>query len=37
MILKQGGQPFLKQTFKSNSRTFQGHINTFEGHKQRRK
>ena len=35
MILKQGGQGFLKCKFKNNSRTFQEHINTFQEHKQR--
>ena len=35
MILKQGGQRFLKCKFKNNSRTFQEHINTFQEHKQR--
>ena len=33
MILKQGGQRFLKWKFKSNWRKFQEHINTFQEHK----
>ena len=37
MLLKQGGQRFLKKKIMNNSRRFQEHVNTFQEHKQRRK